>query len=295
MAQALRGKKPKTIKKRLKALFFGAPGVGKTTASLAFPRPYLMDTEKGAENDQYVKTLDRVGGMYFGPDEGATNLDEIINEVTALLSTKHNFRTLIIDPLTVPYNDELDKSAKMLVTKEDPLGTAYSRHKGPADRKLKHLVNLILRLDMNVIITSHAKGEWKNGQPTGTDTFDCYAKLEYIFDVVFLIQKRGAERVGIVRKTRVEAFPEGDVFPFSYDEIANRYGREILERDAQPEALATTEQVSALNQLLADRIDSEKLKEKWLEKAQADTIGELPEATAAACINYLTKQQPVMA
>jgi hypothetical protein len=294
MASTLRGRKPKTIQKRLKAMFYGTAGVGKTTAACQFPRPYLIDTEKGATNDQYVAMLEKAGGAYMGPEEGSTDLDEIIREVTALLSTKHSYRTLIIDPLTVPYNDELDKSAKALATREDPLGTAFSRHKGPADRKLKHLLNLLLRLDMNVIITSHAKGEWKNGQPTGTDTFDCYAKLDYLFDLVFLIQKRGSDRVGIIRKTRLESFPEGETFPFSYDEIANRYGREILERDAQPEALATAEQVSALNQLLSDRVDGEKLKEKWLEKAQADTIGELPEATAAACINYLTKQ-PVMA
>lgn len=294
LATGLRGKKPKTVVKRLKALFFGLAGVGKTTAAIQFPRPYLIDCEKGAENDQYVKILDAKGGAYMGPEEGSTNLDEIIREVTTLLSVSHPYRTLIIDPLTVPYNDELDKCAKMLVTSEDKLGTAFQRHKQPADRKLKHLLNLLLRLDMNVLITSHAKGEWKNGAPTGTDTFDCYAKLEYLFDLVVLIQKRGAERVGIVRKTRIDAFPEGENFPFTYDIIADKYGREILERDAQAESLATSEQVAALNAMLADRVDGEKLKEKWLEKAQADAISELPAEVAAKCINYLT-QAPVAA
>lgn len=290
MAQ-LRGKKPTAVKKRLKALFYGTAGVGKTTAAIQFPRPYLIDTEKGATNDQYVAMLSSKGGAYMGPEDGATDLDEIIKEVTALLSTPHTYRTLIIDPLTVPYNDELDKSAKMLATKEDPLGTAFSRHKGPADRKLKHLLNLMLRLDMNVLLTSHAKGEWKNGQPTGTDTFDCYGKLEYLFDLTFLIQKRGTERVGIVRKTRLQEFPEGEAIPFSYDEIANRYGRDILERDATPEELATPEQVSILTSMLNERIDGEKLKEKWLEKAQADALGELPREAAAKCIDFLKTPQ----
>lgn len=294
MAQ-LRGRKPTAVQKRLKALFFGTAGVGKTTAAIQMPRPYLIDTEGGAENDGYVAMLEEKGGAYMGPKDGATDLDEIIKEATTLLSVAHPYKTLIIDPLTVPYNDELDKSAKMLATKEDPLGTAFSRHKGPADRKLKHLLNLLLRLDMNVLITSHAKGEWKNGQPTGTDTFDCYGKLDYLFDLVFLIQKRGTERVGVVRKTRVAGFPEGDVFPFSYDELATRYGREILERDAKPEDLASPEQVQTLAAMLADRVDGDKLKEKWLEKAGADALGELPADVAAKCIDWMRNGSPVAA
>ena len=37
----LRGKKPETIEKRLKALFYGPAGVGKTTCAIQFPKPYL--------------------------------------------------------------------------------------------------------------------------------------------------------------------------------------------------------------------------------------------------------------
>ena len=51
---ALRGKKPEAVEKRMKALFFGPAGVGKTTAAIQFPAPYLIDTDRGAENDQYV-------------------------------------------------------------------------------------------------------------------------------------------------------------------------------------------------------------------------------------------------
>jgi GTPase SAR1 family protein len=41
---ALRAKKPEAVEKRLKALFYGSAGVGKTTAAIQFPRPYLIDT-----------------------------------------------------------------------------------------------------------------------------------------------------------------------------------------------------------------------------------------------------------
>lgn len=284
---ALRGKAPEAVTKRLKVLFFGPAGIGKTTAAIQFPRPYLIDTERGAENQQYADMLTKAGGRIYQ----TCDFDDVIAEVTSLLTEKHDYRTLIIDPLTVVYNELLDKSAKALATREDPSGTAFSRHKGPADRKLKHLLNLLLRLDMNVIITSHAKGEWKNGQPTGTDTFDCYAKLDYLFDLCIYISKRGNERVGIVRKTRFAAFPEGETFPFTYDEIATRYGRDILERDAKPQELATPEQVAELGALLEPRKDAEELRTKWLDKAEAETFAELPRDVATKCIDWLKKGQ----
>lgn len=283
---ALRGKKPEAVQKRLKALFYGQAGIGKTTAAIQFPRPYLIDTERGAENEQYAKLLKASGGAIFQ----TSDFDDMLAEVTSLLTEKHDFRTIIIDPLTVVYNELLDKSAKALVTRDDPTGTAFSRHKGPADRKLKHLLNLLLRLDMNVIITSHAKNEWKNGAPTGTDTFDCYAKLDYLFDLVFYIQKRGTERVGVVKKTRMESFPEGDIFPFSYDEIANRYGRAILERSANVEAFASKEQVAELARLVELLKLPAETTDKWLDKAGAETFSELPANVAEKCIGWCKGQ-----
>lgn len=283
---ALRGVKPKTVQKRLKALFFGAAGVGKTRAAIQFPRPYLIDTERGAENEQYVAALEEVGGLYFH----TTDFDEMVREVVTLLTEKHEMLTVIIDPLTVPYMEELDKEARRLATKDDPAGTAFGRHKQVPDRKVKHLLNLLLRLDMNVIITSHAKGEWKNGQPTGVDTFDCYAKLDYLFDLVFQIQKRGKERVGITKKTRCAQFEEGEVFPFSYEEIAGRYGRPVLERGAVSETLATPEQVTEIKRIVELLKVPSETTEKWLDKAMAESWEEMPTDAIQKCITHLNNQ-----
>jgi hypothetical protein len=283
---ALRAKKPEATRKRLKLFLFGSAGVGKTTAAISFPRCYLIDTERGAENDQYVGKLAEVGGQsYFTND-----LDDLILEVNSLLSEKHKFQTLIIDPLTVPYNDALDKEARRLANKEDPAGTAFGRHKQVPDRKVKHLCNLLLRLDMNVIITSHAKGEWKNGAPTGTDTFDCYGKLDYLFDLVLNLQKRGKERVGKVIKTRIAGFEESEVFPFSYDEIANRYGRDVLETDAVPQSLATAEQVAEVVRLVELLKVPAETQEKWLDKALAANWAEMPADSIGKCIDWCKSQ-----
>lgn len=282
---ALRGKKPATIEKRLKALFYGPAGVGKTTAAIQFPAPYLIDTERGAENAQYVKALEERGGVMFQTSDA----DEVIREVTSLISEKHSYRTLIIDPLTVIYNDLLDKSSAQV-------GTEFGRHKIEPDRKIKHLCTLLLRLDMNVIITSHAKPNWvrtkdAKGKDTAVQegvTFDCYPRLDYLFDLVFEIAKRGKDRIGTVRKSRVESFPEGEVFPFDYQSIAAKYGQDVLERTAAPIVLASEEQARTLRAMLADRKDGEALEEKWLKVADAERIEEMPAESVVKCIAFLT-------
>lgn len=288
---ALRGTKPEAVKKRMKALFFGPAGVGKTTASLQFPRPYLIDTERGAENDSYVALMKQSGANYFF----STDCDEVIKEVTSLLTEKHDFQTLVIDPLTVIYHDMIDKSVKRIARaastdEDDEKVTAFGRHKATPDRKIKHLTNLLLRLDMNVIITSHAKPNWEK---VGKDviqngmTFDCYGKLEYLFDLVFELQERGKERWGVIRKTRIEAFPKGESFKFSYDEIASRYGRDLLERTAAPQVLASPEQVEELNRLITLLKIPNDTTDKWLDKAQAETFAEMPSEVIEKCIDHL--------
>lgn len=286
---ALRAKKPELIEKRFKALFYGAAGVGKTTAAIQFPRPYLIDTERGAENDQYVKHLQKAGGVIFQ----TTDFDELIEEVMNLLTIKHDYKTLIIDPLTTLYFDLCEKWAiKLAKRSKDPEsdGMEFQRHRDRADIQMRHLFKLLTRLDMNVIITSHLKVKWEKVGETfkeAGNTFDCYKKLDYLFDVLLEIQKRGKERVALIKKTRLERFPDGEQFTFCYDSIAERYGREFLERDAIPEVLATTDQVQELKRLVdLLKITNEDV-QKWLDKANAESIEEMQVEQVDKCIKFL--------
>jgi len=275
----LRGIKPQDIKKRLKVLFYGSAGVGKTTAGLSFPKPYLIDTEKGAENEQYVKLLSDAGGVVFQ----TSDFNEMLEEVKNLISEKHDYKTLIIDPLTTVYNDLLDKAAVKV-------GTEFGRHYGEANKSMKHLLNLLIRLDMNVIITSHAKNEYGDNLKVLGTTYDCYKKLDYLFDLVFEIQKRGKDRVGIVKKSRIANFGDGEQFPFSYDTIAAKYGKEVLERDAVPVELSTNEQVAELNRLIELFKIPEEIYRKWLDKAEADNLSEMSADNIQKCIDSLNKK-----
>lgn len=279
---ALKAIKPESIQKRLKALFYGSAGVGKTTAAISFPKPYLIDTEKGATNDQYIKLLQKTGGVIFQ----TTDFEELVIEVKSLLTEKHEYKTLIIDPLTMLYNDLLDKSAIKN-------GTDFGRHYNDANKQMKHLFNLLLRLDMNVIVTSHAKNEYGQGMAVLGQTFDCYKKLDYLFDLVFEIQKRGNDRIGFIKKSRIETFPDGEAFHFSYDEIAKRYGKEILEKDAVSEKLASREQIGRLKMLIDLYKEPDEIVQKWLDKANAATLDEINEDIILKLINHMESKAKI--
>lgn len=273
---ALRGVTPKKIEKRLKAFLYGEAGAGKTTAAIQFPKPYLIDTEKGAENDQYVELIESQGGAVFQ----TSDFDEMMEEIHALLTEDHEYKTLVIDPLTIVYNQLLDECAKQV-------GTEFGRHYGEANKKMKRLMNFLLRLDMNVIITSHAKKEYGDNLAVLGVTFDCYKKIDYLFDLVIELQKRAKERYGIIKKSRLSGFKEGDSFKFSYDEVAKRYGSETLERKAIKQELATKDQLDEFKSLVDDLGYPQSTLDKWLKKAKVDSFSEMKKEDMQKCIDLL--------
>src|SRR3982751_3580661 len=221
----LRAKKPEAVTKRLKLFMFGPAGVGKTTAAIQFPNSYIIDCERGAEN--YDKIISASGSVVFQ----TTDIQDVIAEVKSLLTEKHDYRTLVIDPITTLYNDLLDKC-------EAQVGSDFGRHYGAANKEMKRLANLIMALDMNVVITAHAKKEYGDNLRVLGQTFDGWRQLDYWFDLVIELSKKGKKRMARVVKTRVETFPDEEVFEWSYEAIKQRYDVNMLEKEAQAVQLA---------------------------------------------------------
>src|SRR5215207_8392726 len=249
----LRAKKPEAVNKRLKLFMYGQAGVGKTTAAIQFPNSYIIDCERGAEN--YDKLITASGSAVFQSND----INEVIAEVKSLLTERHDFRTLVIDPITTVYNDLLEKS-------ELKVGSDFGRHYGAANKEMKRLANLIMALDMNVVITAHAKTEYGEN----------LRKLDYWFDLVVELTKKGKKRVGKVVKTRIDTFPDEDAFEWSYDAIKQRYDAATLEREAQVVQLATPMQVAEIKSLLNVVRLSDGLVEKWFAKANVDQWEDMP-------------------
>ncbi|MEE9598029.1 MAG: AAA family ATPase [Acidiferrobacterales bacterium] len=275
---ALRAKKPEAIKKRLKFFLFGVAGVGKTMAAIQFRNNYLVDAERGQENDEYIKAIAKADSQVFQ----CTELDEVIVEVRELLTTPHDFRTITIDPITTLYNEQLEKSARKV-------GTDFGRHYNDAAIAMNRLVRLLMRLDMNVIVTSHAKAEYGDDMKKIGITFDAWKKLDYMFDLVLHLERRGRARVATVRKTRLAAFPDGETFDWSYAEFLKRHGQ-IIEEKTTTATLATAEQVAEVKRLVGVVVLPDGTTDKWLKKADADCWEDMTTEQIVKCIEHLTKR-----
>jgi len=267
------------VVKRLKLFMFGPAGVGKTTAAIQFPNSYIIDCERGAEN--YDKLITNSGSSVFQTND----INEVVAEVKSLLTQKHDFRTLVIDPITPVYNDLLEKC-------ELKVGTDFGRHYGEANKHMKRLANLILALDMNVIVTAHAKTEYGDNLRKLGYTFDGWRQLDYLFDLVVELGKKGRKRFGKVVKTRIDTFPDEEVFEWSYDAIKQRYDAHTLEKEAEAVQLASEPQLRELKELLSVVRLPEGTTDKWLSKAGVDTWEDMPADVIAKCIDYVKNRLP---
>jgi len=278
----LRARKPEAVNKRLKLFMYGPAGVGKTTAAIQFPNSYVIDCERGAEN--YDKLITQSGSAVFQTND----INEVIAEVKSLLTVKHDYRTLVIDPITTIYNDLLEKS-------ELKVGSDFGRHYGAANKEMKRLANLILALDMNVVVTAHAKKEYGDNLKLLGHTFDGWRQLDYWFDLVIELGKRGKKRMAKVVKTRIDSFPDDESFEWSYEAIKARYDESMLEKESTAVALATPEQVGEIKALLSVVRLPEGTTDKWFAKAGVETWEDMPADLLGKCVDYVKNRLPQIA
>lgn len=278
---ALRGAKAQDENPRLKLLLSGGAGVGKTTAALQMPRPYVMDCESGTIH--YGEMIEQAGGCAFAP----VDYHDLVKEIRTLMTEDHEYRTLVIDPVTTVFATLVDEGEKHV-------GTEFGRHYGYANNHFKRLCNLLTSIDMNVVITAHEKKEYGEDMKVVGKTFDGYKKLDYIFDLWLQLDRdrETRQRFAYVAKTRLAEFPDGEHFEFTTDNLLSRWG-ERLNNKAGTTELASPEQVERLEFLIA-KITDEKLK-KNVDKALKGVVemADLSAERADKAIKYIESHNAI--
>lgn len=287
MTSRLKAHDPKTAEPaKPKIVIYGASGAGKTWFSLSFPSVFFCDSEGGANLAHYTERLSKAGGKYLGPEDGANDFEVIIDQAKALATEKHNFKTFVIDSVTKPF-------ISLIAAEGERLGdrNAFGADKKPAIGAMRRLINAVHRLDMNVVFVAHETTEWgilKNGErgEIGKGP-DVYSKLIYELHLCLQVIKQGPQRTAIVKKSRLLGFPEGDQFELDYTKFSERYGVDIITRAATQIALCTDEQHIEMQRLIALlKVDAETV-DKWLSKANADSLKELNKTQAQKVIESL--------
>ena len=283
----LKAKDPTTAEpSKPKMVLYGPSGVGKTWFSLSFPNVYYIAPEDGASRKHYTDRLKAGGGVYLGPEDGALEFETVIEQLKALATEKHGFKTVVIDSVTKLFNHAIATEADRLGDKN-----AFGADKKPAIAFMRRLVNAVARLDMNVLLIAHEKAEWgtddKGNRVELGKVADCWDKLIYELDLAFCAQKRGASRYALTKKSRLVGFPEGESFKLDYADFSERYGKDIIEKSVSVVSLASNEQVSEIKRLIdLLKIDSDTVN-KWLEKANAEAVEEFNTVQADKIITSL--------
>lgn len=289
MARALRASDPKAAKpSKPKILVFGKAGVGKTWTALDFPKAVLIDSEGGSNMPHYTDKLKASGGIYLGPDQGANDFATVLEEIITLATTKHPYRTLIIDSYSKLMGTAISAEYERMEKAGRDMEKTFGAEKKPALNWTRRWLRWFEKLDMNVILICHEKDEYKDSKLVGT-TFDGWDKLAYELHLALHIVKQGASRKARVVKSRLTGFPDAEVFEWSYASFAERYGRDVMETDATPAEMATAEQVKQYSDLLSVVKVDAKITEKWEENGEPS---DLARDDLQKRIDYLTRLLP---
>lgn len=290
----LKAKSPELIRpKKPHILLSGPSGSGKTSWTLSFPGLYMIDTEGGAENNQYKRRMIASGGVYMGHDEGSQDFDIVIDEIKSLTTEKHEFQACAIDSASYLYMMEASEA-------EERVGNDYSKDKKEANRPSRKLLRYLEHLDMTVILTAHSKDKWsRKGKELlneGT-TFDFFDKTDYLLDLWLEVYRsptpQGEWKDGklIVRKSRIESMPQGLIFDMNYEKFAELFGKEIVERKPIPIQLANKDQLNKINELIGIYNITIDMQAKVLKNFKAENWEELTSDQINKCIESLEKRR----
>jgi hypothetical protein len=287
-----KAKTPEPQNKRVKMMVFSSPGLGKTTAAINWPKSVVIDMEHGTDN--YHETIIKNGSVVLH----TTNPDEVKDEIKILLTEKHPYRTVIIDPVTILYQALQEKWTRIFskyadTEKATELQDFGFRYWAKVKSDYKSIMRMLLACDMNVILTAHQKDVYGEGMKKVGFGSDSMKGDEHIFDYVFqLVMDSKGRRTAITKKERAEVgkakFPLE--FEWSYANFKVYYGADNLEREATPVPLASDEQVAEVKRLLG----IVKVEPDWesdvMTKADVDTWNEMTADKIGKCLKFLNEK-----
>lgn len=237
-------RKPQAKPIYAKVGYYSESGVGKTHFALQAPRPAVIDPERGTQWFQ-----NRQGFSDWEVMDGLTG--DVVDQVHTALSFLeagfqteniwdpvlkrnvpqlthlralgpesphpiHPYETLAIDPVTLLWEHiQFTQSLKVERSNRDNKEDYSHKDWGDMKRDYKGILNRLLQLPMNVIVTARSSDRTENGKKLGTRA-DAEKSTIYAFDLFFelvnpLDRQNPDRRDAIILKDRSQTYRQGDV------------------------------------------------------------------------------------
>lgn len=207
----------KAVDKKLKIFLYGNTGSGKTTFALQFPNPCVIDLERGT---------DLYGDKFNFEKMTPNTFSQTWQAVIWLMQNRHPYQTLVVDPVTMVYEQLQDKNnnhAKM--KNKDHIDYDF----GPKEwmkikAEWKDFIRDIIALPMHVIFIAREKAKYdkKGFMKQIGETYDSEKNTAYYFDIVLRLVNEGGNRSFIVDKDRSNSL--GNKFDVSLDPFMRLIG-----------------------------------------------------------------------
>lgn len=271
-------KKAKEQSKRLRVYMYGESGAGKTIAALNFPKPAVIDTEKGTRH---------YGGDFDFDVIHSAKFSDVLEAIEHIKNNPGEYLTLVVDSFSDIWDKmKTDLELHLRKKKGDPNYTLSGLDYGPLKDNIKMMMRKLNQLDINVVLTARGKNKYSNEgddfmKKIGTKP-EGPSYLPHMMDVFIEIEKDidSGARTANVKKDRTNTLPPH--FPFSYQKMVEHFGIDDLEREPvdtyssdgnrntkvvingeeKKTAGVTAEQIEEIRETLQDRkIGNEELKE----------------------------------
>lgn len=188
MATALAGLKTVENDSPARLLFYGNPGIGKTTLAAEFEGTVWLQPEDGAPRGLRLNTFGHI-----------TSYDELLAHIGTLYHDPHDFQTVVLDTITATERMIFEKTCadNNVNTIEDiPFGKGYVYAQGLCAYLMSQLDFLRRDRGMTVIILAHADVQtFKDPETVSYDRYELKLHKKIVgpvveeMDAVILLKK----------------------------------------------------------------------------------------------------------
>ena len=221
--------KAKKVKRFVKVALWGDKKSGKTRFALSFPKPCVIDTERG--------TLLYADKYEFAVRD-ANRWSELLAALDALEKPGHDFQTLVIDSLTIFWQDLIDVQIEYVKNRRgnEILSTGDW---GTIKRRWKSFLNRLVDLNMHVVLVMREKDEYttetdtrtgeEKSKKTGEHLPDVEKSTGYVFDfILHLVTQEDKKNKTSKHKVIVDGSRRDEIPKYTEYDITAKRGYDVI-------------------------------------------------------------------